>query len=236
MAAKQRKGMQDLISERINNWESGNTKYAKNVRDEEIKSTVPRLVVTISREAGCGGYAIGEMLSSKLGLVQYGREIVELIAKDKKISARVVSTLDEKGESELTHWINDVVLGSKLSSFAYLMSLKRVVFTIATHGNAVILGRGGNFLVPPEKRIAIRLVAPLETRLKNIMERTGYTEKGAQTYIEKIDKERRQFIRKYFERDIADPTLNDVVINTAAVKPEAIVKIVKAIQANRGKA
>lgn len=234
MVVKQHKDIMDkMINERIKEWKSGKSMYYSRTR--ESKTALPGPVVTISREAGCNGHAVAEILSAKLGLALYDRKIIELIAKDKEISTRVVSTLDEQGHSALIDWIDETLMGSKLSSYSYFKSLKRVLFTIVTHGGAVIVGRGANLLFPPEKRTAIRLVAPLETRVKNVMAQTGYTEKRARTLITKIEEERRQFARKYMEKDIDDPTLNDVVINMASVKPEAIPHIVKAIYANGGK-
>ncbi|MFA6448984.1 MAG: cytidylate kinase-like family protein [bacterium] len=232
MADKPDKNIHKMISERIKEWESGKSKYDTKTRSGESKTALPGLVVTISREAGCNGNAVAEMLSAKLGLALYDRKIVELIAKDREVATRVVSTLDEKGHSELMNWIGETLMDSNLSSISYIKSLKRVLFTIVAHGNAVIVGRGGNLLVPPEKRIAIRLVAPLEKRVENVMQQAGYTEKRARTFIAKIENERRQFIKKYMEKDIDDPLLNDVVINMATVMPEAVVHIVKSIYEN----
>ncbi|MFA5103375.1 MAG: cytidylate kinase-like family protein [Candidatus Thermoplasmatota archaeon] len=232
MVVKRHKDVHEMIEERIREWESGKSRFSTKDLTRKSKTTLTGLVVTISREAGCNGHAVAEILSAKLGLALYDRKIVELIAKDKNISTRVVSTLDEQGHSELRDWIDETMMGSKLSTFSYFQSLKRVLFTIVKHGNAVIVGRGGNLLVPHEKRIAIRLVAPIETKVKNVMEQTGCTEKKARTSITRIEEERRQFVRKYMEKNIDDPTLNDVVINMASVRPKAIAQIVKDIYEN----
>lgn len=234
MVTRRHKKLNEIIDERIKEWKSGETRYARKPRGTERGAPGP--VVTISREAGCDGHGIAELLAENLGLALYDKEIVEMIARDKEVATHVVSTLDEKGQSELMDWIGDTLTKPGLSSPAYFRSLKRVVFTIAAHGDAVILGRGANMLVPPEKRIAIRLVAPLESRVKTVMAQMELTEKNARALVARLDEERRQFVRKYFDRDIDDPSLNDVIINTATVSPESIVDIVRDIHAERSAA
>jgi cytidylate kinase len=232
MLKKHHKDANKMINERLKEWESGKSMYEAKSSTGKSKNATPRLVVTISREAGCDAHAVAEILSDKLGLSLYDRQIIEMIAKDKEVATRVVATLDEKGQSELTNWVNESLMGLELSSAAYFESLKKVLFTIVSHRNAVIVGRGANVMFPPEKRVAIRLVAPFETRVKHVMEQNDFTAKRARTFVTKVDEERRQFIRKYWDRDICDSTLNDVVINMATVKPDAIVGIVKAIHEN----
>lgn len=184
-------------------------------------------VVTISREPGCNGELIARILANKLGLVIYGKEIVEQIAKVTHVSEQLVSTLDEKSRSELENWIKTTQNEHELSSFTYLAGLKKAVFSIATHSNAIIFGRGGNFLLPPEKRTSLRLIAPLDVRIKNIMADLKLPAKSAKNHIEKKEKEQRLFVNQYFKADIKDPIHYHLVINTALVTPETIADIVK---------
>ena len=221
-----------LVSQRIKEWEIGKSIYANKDRRTESEDGASGLVITISREHGCNGTAVAQMLSDSLDLELYDSEVVEMIAKDKKIAARVVATLDEKGRSELAALVDEAIGYPGISSLSYYRSLKRVLFTIAAHGNAIIVGRGGGLMIPPEMRVAIRLVAPLETRVRNVMAEEGCDEKSALTLITKIEQERRQFIWKYLRKNDNDPTLYDAVLNIAAMKSEALVDVVKAIHAH----
>jgi cytidylate kinase len=149
------------------------------------------------------------------------------------VSAQLVSTLEEHKRSELDEWLAEIHGNPSLTTEAYGESLKRVLFAIAAHGSAVIVGRGGNFLLPPDKRIGLFLVAPLDLRIKNTMNELGLPEKDAQKHILKLESEHRQMVKRYFETDIRDPTHYHLVINTALVKPETIVQIVKMVLAER---
>ena len=198
-------------------------------QSEEKRPSQPGPVVTISREAGCRGESISERVAAELGLHLYTWEIVEQIAKDEHVSVQVVSTLDEKARTELEDWLAGFQGTHNLSEYAYLMDLRRITFAIAAHGSALILGRGANFLLPPEKRIGLLFVAPLEVRIRNVMEDRGLSDKHAREHIVKVEAEHRQFAKKYFQTDIRDSAHYHLVINTALVKPDTIVAIMKEV-------
>ena len=193
----------------------------------EKRPSPPGPVVTISREPGCRGESISERVATELGLHLYTWEIVEQIAKDEHVSVQVASTLDEKARTELEDWLTGFQGTHNLSEDAYLKDLKRITYAIAAHGSAAILGRGASFLLPPEKRIALLLVSPLEVRIRNVMEDRGLSEKHARGHIVKMEAEHHQFAKKYFQADILDSAHYHLVINTAFVKPDTIVGIVK---------
>jgi cytidylate kinase len=196
---------------------------------KEKPQAQPGPVLTISREPGSGGESLAETLSAELQLHLYTWDIVEQIAKDEHVSTQVVSTLDEKARSEFEDWLADFQGTHSLSSYAYLHDLKRIIFTIASHGSALILGRGANFCLPAEKRIGLYLVAPLEVRIRNVMEDRGVSEKQAREDIAKQAAEQRRFVKKYFQAEIQDPTHYHLVINTALVNPQTLVGIVREI-------
>ena len=198
------------------------------LKKEHPKSLVGP-VITVSRQTGCGAEAIVQRIAKELGLTLYNWEIVEQIAKDAHVSEQVVATLDEKDQSTLNDWLAAFEGDSGLSSYRYWECLRKVVFTIAAHGNAVILGRAGNFLLPPGKKLGLCLVAPLDVRVKNVIEKLGLSEKQAQEHIAKTEWEHRLLVRKYFLTDIGDATHYHITINTDVVKPETIVEIVKVI-------
>jgi cytidylate kinase len=153
--------------------------------------------------------------------------LVEQIAKDAEVSTRLVSALDEHRRSELEDWLAEIEGDSSLSTEAYLGSLKRVLFAIAVHGNAVIVGRGSNFYLPPDMKIGLCLVAPLDVRIKNTMKALGLSEKEARKQISKQEEEHWRLVKNYFHADMRDSTHYHLVVNTAIVNPETIVQIVK---------
>jgi len=207
-----------------------------NRHGEKQKSPRPGPVITLSREVGCDGDSIAKILAKKFDLVLYDWKLVEEIAKDSHVSEQAVATLDENIAFELADWLTSFSAGPpSFSANQYMQSLRRVLFTVATHGDAIIVGRGANFLLPPEKRtVGLRLVAPLSARVKNIMQELGLSEESALMQIKQTENEQQQWVKKHTGADINNAGFYHLVINTALVTPETIVQIVKEILHARG--
>jgi cytidylate kinase len=101
------------------------------------------------------------------------------------------------------------------------------LLAIAVTGNAVIVGRGSNFFLPPDEKIGLCFVVPLALRIKNVMKEVGLEEKEARRHISKEEAKHRKLVKKYLQADIRDPSQYHLVINTALVKPDTIVQLVK---------
>jgi cytidylate kinase len=113
-----------------------------------------------------------------------------------------------------------------LDNTHYLYHLTKVLVSIAHYGNAVILGRGANFILPPETGLRARVVAPLELRRQRLMQEYGYDEKKAMRVIVERDKERHDFLQRNFHCKPDDPCIYDVVINTGQISSEAATEFI----------
>jgi cytidylate kinase len=205
--------IQQLVEEQLLKWN----------RASREKAPVAKPVITVSREPGCGGARIATLIAGEFKLDLYGGKIVEEVAKSARLSSAVIATLDEKGRSMIEDWIAVMEKDRNLWSYQYMQHLVKLVGTIARHGRAVILGRGGNYLIDPQRQLRIRLIAPLDVRIKNVMKRFGASRQEAQKRIALVEADRRAYISRYFNADIAEPVNYDLVINTAFINDEAII-------------
>ncbi|MBC2711148.1 MAG: cytidylate kinase-like family protein [Desulfosarcina sp.] len=126
----------------------------------------------------------------------------------------MIETMEKERLSGIKDFISSLVSDRYLWPGVYLDYLMKVVATIASHGNAIIVGRGANFLIPPEDRVSIRVIAPLETRVKKVAKEFGVTHEEARRRVVKRENRRSTFIRQSFNADVADPCNYDLVINT----------------------
>ena len=184
-------------------------------------------VITVTREPGCGAEAIAQKLCAELGMHLYDWELVEKVAKDEKVSAQLVSSLEANPPTGFADFLAQCTPGYGLTSQAYVASVKRVLLAILVPGNAIIVGRGSNFLLPADEKIGLCLVAPLAVRIKNLMKERGLTEKEARKHISKVEVEHRKLVKKYCQADVREPDHYHLVINTALVKPDTVVQLVK---------
>jgi cytidylate kinase len=113
-----------------------------------------------------------------------------------------------------------------LSASDYFRELARVVHTIASHGGAVIIGRGVAFMLDPASALRVRTVCPVDLRARGIAERSGVTEAQARAEIESIDADRRAFVRDHYGRDTDDPAAYDLLVNTGTMSLEQCAELV----------
>ena len=177
-------------------------------------------LVTISRQPGSGGNIVAEQVAEMLGYDLFHQKVIHQMAQSTKVSTRLLETLDEKGLSILEDWIASLVDEQHLWPDQYLQHLMKVIGTIGNHGAAVIVGRGANFILPPERRFSVRIVAPLPTRIGHVARTFGVTAKEARRRIMRTESDRKAFIRKYFYADIGDPLNYDLVLNTGSLNTD----------------
>jgi len=194
----------------------------------------PRPCLTVSREPGAGGSEIARILAADLKMDLIGGQIISRVAESARMSEKVVKTLDEKNVSKLDSWINSLFTSRHLWPDVYLQHLTKVIGTIGEHGNAIIVGRGAQFILRPDRIFRVRFIAPFDKRVHRVMKNRNCTSEEAESYIIKTDSDRAAFIKKYFNEDITDPAHYDLVVNTAVISCEEAAEMVKkAFQAKK---
>ena len=187
------------------------------LQSETSKAQDPLPVVTISREPGSGGQIVAKKIADELGMDLFEQEVLHQMAESADMSSRLVQSLDEKGLNVMEEYINALVHQRHLWPDQYLRHLLKVIGTIGKHGQAVVIGRGANFVLSPEKALRVRIVAPFNIRAEIVAKKFGVPVHEAERRITRTDSSRKSFVRKYFNADIAAPLNYDLIINTAVV-------------------
>ncbi|OPY11774.1 MAG: cytidylate kinase [Syntrophus sp. PtaU1.Bin005] len=213
---------------RIERYIESQLQRMKNLSEQELKEGASGGVITISREAGACGTEIAQRLSRELNMELMNNQIIDYVAESAQISKRVIESLDEKEVSRRDAWIASFFEHKHLWPDQYLDHLIKIIATIGRYGNAIIVGRGAHYILPPEKLFRIRLVAPLEDRIAHIMKVQNATRKEAEKYVLKTDNDRQAFIRKYFHMDMTDPGHYDLLINMRIITVDGAVEAIKA--------
>lgn len=213
------RSIEQIVEEQVRRWQM--------MRSQVKKEDTRISVITVSREPGSGGNILAERIADKLGYDLFFQKVIDKMAESAGISVLLLKTLDEKGVSVLEDWISSLVDKRHLWPDQYLQHLMKIIGTIGKHGNAVIVGRGANFILPSEKSLRIRVIAPLETRIRNVSKQFGISVEEARPRVIKTDSDRRAFIRKYFNDDIRNPLNYDLVINTGELSLDNAVNAVQ---------
>jgi cytidylate kinase len=212
------KTLEKMIDDQVRKWE------LERAQERAKRNALP--VITICREPGSGGALVAKGIADRLGLHLFDREIIDQMVLSTQVSTRLIETLDERALSVMQDWISTLIFEKHLWPDQYLRHLMKVIGTIGKHGRAVIVGRGANFILPPNDKLRIRIVAPFETRVFNVARDFGVPVSEARRRVLKTESDRRAFIHNYFHADVADPHNYDLVFNTARLSIEETVDAV----------
>ena len=183
-------------------------------------------LVTIEREYGSGGGEIAQLLSTHLGWKLWDQLLTEEIARLANCPKAVVQVREERTDSLYYRLFKSFLRGSyegslnahKLNvvdSESILKITERVVQHAAKTGNSVIVGRGSqHFLRSRPDTLRVFLYAPREDKVRRLLAR-GKSQNEAQQLVDTVDRERADFIQKYFHVEWPDRAIYHSMINTA---------------------
>ena len=152
-------------------------------------------VITISREYGSGGRAIGERLAKELGVPFYDKELIFMAAKESGLCENILKNFDEKPRSLLYSIAMDSYMfalpgtgaGDSLEQQVYLATFNTIRH-IADQGPCVIIGRCSDYILKGQDDVVnVFVYAPTEVRIKTIMEKMNLSERHAAEVIRDYD-------------------------------------------------
>ena len=208
--------------------------------NQPYKSTgeVIMAVLTISRQFGAGGITLGKRVAQRLGYTFYDKEIIQRVAQKAKVSPQWVESMEKEAGGKIERLISGLVSKSffdrilddrhgYIDEEIYVDLLHKIIKTIAAEGNAVILGRGSQFILKDnEETFHILLVADREYRIKFIEEKYELFTKHAVQTINSEDKRRINLYRKFGKEDYDNWVHYHVVLNMSRVDLDVAEKLV----------
>ena len=208
-----------IIEEQIKRWELGNI--------QAVPLTQTTNVITISRESGSRGLQVAEKLADQIGFDLFHHEILEAMIETSKTSKALLETLDERGMNIVDDIVSALVHEHHLWPDDYSKLLLRILNTIGKHGNAIILGRGGNCALNKFNILRVRIVAPASMRREYIQTTRDLSFDDAQKQMISTDANRSAFVKRYFNSDASDPANYDLILNTGTLSVEKTVRLIK---------
>lgn len=225
------RSIEQLVNQQVMRWlqEQRNTMGAIALQTREVQ----RPMVTISREYGALGATVGRRIAEQLGFEYYEQELVHEIAKHAHVRKKIVESLDERSQTRIGTWVNDMITGGLFAPSDYLKNLSQVIVTLGRHGRSVIIGRGAHLILDPKHTLRVRAYAPLEDRVRYIARRDGMALTAARRKVHRIDAERAAFYQRHFKNDVTDPLNFDMMLNTSTLGVEECASAVVAAYRRR---
>ena len=141
-------------------------------------------------------------------------------------SPAVLELVDETTTNWITEIFGNWLAPDSVSQMQYVCRLSRVILMTARAGKVIYVGRGAQFVLPRERGLSVRIVAPLKYRVQQIMERRQLSFEEARDYVLKTDASRQEGARQYFHHDIADPHIFDLVVNVEKLGPQHVAHLI----------
>jgi hypothetical protein len=203
------------------------------------EKSVPELrrwrAVTFSRETGAGAHSVAELLATQLQKqggcdakpwMVFDRNLVEKVLEEHNLPASVGAFMGEERVSEINDTVEEF-FGLHPPSWILIRKTAETILHLAELGNTILIGRGASVITNKLPDVFhVRLVAALEQRVATIQHLRRLKPNEARAVIRKEDRGRRAYLEKYFARNIDDPLLYHLVINTSLVHPEHAAAII----------
>lgn len=193
-----------------------------------------KIVVTIARQCGSGGAEVGRILARRAGLQYLDHEIIDEVARRSGVAVEQVENRDEQTSGPLGYMLEALttnplfnlnyskVLQAQVPNMptltqeqVYFRLTQRVVLEMASAGDAVIIGRGSQFLLRGLPRILhVYIFAPLPRRIENVRTHFQLSRSQAIEFIERRDGETENYLRHYYGSNGTQPELYHLLINT----------------------
>ena len=183
-----------------------------------LTETAPSVV--ISRRYGCQGFPIANKLKEILDAEDKGewtifdRQLIEVISKEEGIPQKL---LMESINQEETHHILSSFFPAEIEQNDYYELMARYIVNIARKGNAIIVGRGAEFLTKDlHNCFRFRIDADQDFRINNMAQTNRVSHDEAKKMVEENEDVMEKFIADHFSLKVGELQDYDALFNNTA--------------------
>jgi cytidylate kinase len=198
--------------------------------------------ITISRQSGCGAHVVAEKLARYLQTralpdsppwTVFDRNLMETVLHDHQIPERLARFMPEDRVLQIDDVMNEL-FGLRPPSWTLVQQASETILRLTALGHVIILGRGANVVTARLPHVLhVRLVASLERRIEHMQHFEELGRKEAADRIQREDLGRQRYLKQHFGKDVDDPLLYHLVINTDLVSFDDAVQLVGNLMSER---
>lgn len=191
--------------------------------------------ITISRQTGSGGHTVAQKLADYLQVQQpagsrpwmvFDRNLVEKVLEDHNLPARLAKFMPEDRISQVSDTM-DELFGLHPPSWILVRKTSETILHLAQLGHVIVIGRGANVITRKLPHLLhVRLVGSLEIRVKRLQELGGLDHREALRVAEREDRARARYVKQFFDKNIDDPLLYHMVINTDLISSDEAARMI----------
>jgi len=202
----------------------------------------PGPVICISREVGCGGVNIAKLLSAELDKQSQvkkwkvlSKEILEESARELNMETDRLRNYLKEGDRNLFDDILSAFSEKRYKSDRKInKTLFDLIYSFASDGHCIIVGRAGHLIARDiEKSLLVKLTAPIDWRINQIMEKNNLRIREAVEFIEKTEKERENFRKRFSSENLLEDEF-DITINLSRMNINEVIAIIRSAAHTKG--
>ncbi|HEU6446948.1 MAG TPA: cytidylate kinase-like family protein [Verrucomicrobiae bacterium] len=181
--------------------------------------------VTISRMAGAGGRTVASRLADELQpYAPYGyhwtvfdKNLIEKVLEDHHLSKQLAEYLPESTRFSAAG-MPDGLRHHNISVSTVVKHSVETIWKLANNGFVILVGRAANIITAKmENVLHARLVGSMEKRIARLENVYDFDRSAAHEYLKAQDLEKKRYVKEFFGRDIEDPLLYHLIINTDGI-------------------
>ena len=202
-----------------------------------------KFVITINRELGSGGRTVGSKLAEKLGVNFYDKALIKGLQEHYHLTTEEI----EKIKGRKHNWWGDVqrlmqiapnmttgyyVLqqgneSDRMTTDEMFQTETMILQDIAAGESCVVAGRSGFHVFRDHpNHLSILIQASMPARIARVVRKQNVTEDEARKIIEKIDKMRENYVKKYTNTSRYDTRNYELVITMDRLTEDDAVNII----------
>jgi len=180
-------------------------------------------IITISRMYGSGGTTFSKELAKTLGYEYVDKDYIDQYCKSTNSNICTYG-LDDEEAPDFLERLNELFTNKSF----FKLSLMATIYSLALKDNVIFCGRGANFILSGlNNLLSLQVVANLSKRVQSIAKIKNISIDESKDLIDKKDKEKKEFIEYYFDKDVFNSLHYHIVLNSSYIDLNEAIEIVK---------
>lgn len=179
-------------------------------------------IITIARTHGSGGTLFAKALAKNLDYKCINRTSFNDHCQAINNHVRLFGLQSEESPSFLG-WLQEVMS----NRYFFKISLLANIYHCALQNNVILVGMGAGIILSGRENVLhLRVVRLFSERVKAIAEVKNIPYDDAFDLVERMDEGKKDFVSRYFDEDVNDPTLYHLTINTSYLKFDDVLNMI----------
>jgi cytidylate kinase len=197
-------------------------------------------VITISRQFGAGGKTLGRRLADTLGYYYADEDIIDRAVVEVSVAPEGKKILETEPSDKVKIFISklnpfgtslmELPLSNKeryIDGFNYVELLNLIIPKIAKDGNAVIVGRGGQYILHDfDDTYHLLLIADEEDRIKFVENYYRVSREKTIKILKRMAKRRVNLYSYFGKKDYDNPKLYGLILNMSKFSIDKAVELI----------